>query len=70
LTVRSSDESAQDRTINFYRNKKFRFPGPMETLDEEEAFFEQQNLIGFGFQAIDEDILRRASHRLSAMLPK
>lgn len=42
----------------------------METLDEEEAFFEQQNLIGFGFQAIDEDILRRASHRLSAMLPK
>ncbi|KAF5827860.1 P-loop containing nucleoside triphosphate hydrolase protein, partial [Dunaliella salina] len=42
----------------------------METLDEDEAFLEQQQLVGFGFHEIDEDILRRASHRLSAMLPR
>jgi hypothetical protein len=41
----------------------------METLDEDEAFNEQE-LVGFGFQELDDEILRRCSHRLSEMLPK
>ena len=44
----------------------------MQTLneDEAEAFLEEERLVGFGFASHEDDILRRASHRLSAMLPK